>query len=274
MPSPISEPSASDFRLGAMTASSTRLVVATAALALLAAACSAAAPSLADREFLSVNVTDGGQARPLVAGTRIRLNFSGANLGASAGCNSIGGTYRVQDGRLIFEGGVMTEMACDPDRDRQDQWLITFLGSRPTIRLSGNDLTLVSGSVAVQLLDRKVAEPDANLVGPTWTLASIIDGDAVSSVPAGQSATLTFRSDGTVDVFAGCNRGSGAWKLAGAGIEVGGIALTKMACDGPAALVEAAVLRVLNAGGALSAEIRASSLTLRSGGAGLQLQAG
>lgn len=257
-----------------MNAPSTRLIVATAALAILAAAClAAAAPTLADREFLSVNVTDGGQARPLAAGTRIRLTFSGANLGASAGCNSIGGTYRIQDGRLVFEGGGMTEMACDPDRDQQDQWLIALLGSQPTIRLTGNDLALTSGSVVVQLLDRTVADPDANLVGPTWTLASIIDGDAVSSVPGGQSATLTFRSNGTVDVFAGCNRGSGTWKLAGAGIEVTGIALTKMACDGPAALVEAAVLGVLNAG-ALSAEIKASTLTLRSGGAGLQLQAG
>lgn len=256
-----------------MTARPTRLIGAIATLALLAACSTAAAPALGDREFLSVNVTDGGAARPLVAGTRFRLNFSGSNLGASAGCNSIGGTFRIQDGRLIFEGASMTEMGCDPDRDAQDQWLITLLGSQPAIRLIGNDLTLTSGSLVVQLLDRTIAEPDANLVGPTWTLVSIVNGDAVSSVPGDNPATLTFKGDGTIEVFAGCNRGSGTWKLVGAGIEVTGVALTKMACDGPAALVEAAVMRVLNAG-AMAATIEANLLTLEAGASGLQLQAG
>lgn len=241
-------------------------------IALLLAACSPAAASLADHEYLSVNVTDGGAARPLVAGTRIRLNFSGANLGASAGCNSIGGTYRIEGGRLVFEGGSMTEMGCDPERDKQDQWLITLLGSKPTVRLVGNELTLESGAIVVRLLDRPVVEPDANLVGPTWTLVSIIQGAAVSSVPDGQEATLKFGADSTVEVFAGCNRGSGTWRLVGAGIEVATLGLTKMACDGPSAMIEAAVLQVLGAG-SISAEIKADTLTLQVGGSGLQFLA-
>ena len=61
----------------------------------------------------------------------------------------------------------------------------------------------------MRLLDREVAEPDLNIVGPTWTVESIIHGDAVSSVPAGAIATLVFKADGTIDVNAGCNRGGG-----------------------------------------------------------------
>src|SRR5688500_11267084 len=131
----------------------TRLAGGLALVAILASAgcAGAAATSIGDREFLSVNVTDGGAARPLVPNTRIRLNFSGANLGASAGCNSIGGTYRIEAGRLVFDGGGMTEMGCDQARHDQDDWLAAFLRSKPVARLNGNDLALEGGSVVVTL---------------------------------------------------------------------------------------------------------------------------
>jgi heat shock protein HslJ len=239
----------------------------------VAAGCSAAGVALADREFLSVGVTDGGAAHPLVAGTRIRITFRATDLGASAGCNSIGGTYRIEDGRLVFEGGAMTEMGCDPARDAQDDWLATLLGSKPTVRLTGNDLALESGSIVVRLLDRKVVEPDVNIVGPTWTVVSIISGDAVSSIPEGATATLLFKADGSLTIFSGCNQGGATWKAAGTGIEVSEIVLTKKACAGGAAALESSVIEVLRAG-SIAAKIDASMLTLQAGARGLQLRAG
>ena len=256
-----------------MTRPVTRLL-ALALLAILAGAACAVAPatSLGDREFLSVNVTDGGAPRPLVPGTRIRLHFSGSNLGASAGCNSLGGSYRIEGGRLVFSGGGMTEMGCDPQRHAQDDWLVAFLASNPNVRLDGNDLILESGSVVVTLRDRTVVEPDANLVGPTWTLVSIIQGDAVSSVPQGQSATLKFGNDGSFELFAGCNRGGGTWQAVGGGIDFSQILLTKMACDGPASAIEGAMLGVLEAD-STSAAIESNTLTLQAGANGLQFDA-
>jgi heat shock protein HslJ len=257
-----------------MTRSLTRISAALALMAIVASAgCTAAATTaIGDREFLSVNVTDGGAPRPLVPDTRIRLNFSGTNLGASAGCNSIGGTYRIEGGRLVFEGGAMTEMGCDQARHAQDDWLTTFLASKPTARLNGNDLTLESGSVVVSLRDRTIVEPDANIVGPTWTLASIIQGDGVSSVPQGQSATLKFNADGSFEVFAGCNRGGGTWSAVAGGIDFSAIMLTKMACDGPSSAIESAVLGVLEAD-SNTAAIKSNILTLQAGANGLQFEA-
>jgi heat shock protein HslJ len=251
-----------------------RLATALAVLVLtsIAAGCAAAAPALADRVFLSVAVTDEGAARPLVAGTRIRLDFRGSDLGASAGCNSIGGTYRIENGRLVFEGGAMTEMACDPDRDTQDQWLIQLLGSTPTIRSTGDELVLESGSVVVRLLDRRVVEPDVALTGRVWTVESIMEGDTVSSVPAGVAATLTFNADGTLDLAAGCNQGGGRWVAAGAGIRVTDLVLTKKGCDGAAGHLESAVMAVLDAE-TIAASIEANLLTLQATGSGLQLRA-
>lgn len=250
----------------------------TAGLALLllmaiGAGCSAASsPRLTDRAFLSVAVTDNGAARPLVAGTRIRLDFRGTDLGASAGCNSIGGTWSVEGGKLVFDGAGMTEMGCDPARHAQDDWLVELLGSRPTILLNGNELTLESGAVVVRLLDREVVEPDLALVGPAWSVESIITGDAVSSLPGGAIATLVFKADGTVDINAGCNRGGAMWTAVGGGLEIENIGLTKMACQGPGGQLEAAVLAVLGAG-TVGASIDASALTLQAGANGLQLRA-
>ena len=51
--------------------------------------------SVDGRTFLSTDVTQDGEERPLVDGTQIRLAFSDGQLSASAGCNTIGGTYSI-----------------------------------------------------------------------------------------------------------------------------------------------------------------------------------
>ena len=235
------------------------------------AGCQAAASlTLTGREFLSNGITDGGAAFQLVPGTRVRLSFTEANLTASGGCNTFGATYRIEGGRLVIDGGAMTEMGCDQAREQQDQWLFAFLGSKPGATLAGTDLTLDNGRTIMRLVDRTIAEPDLNIVGPTWTVTSIIEGDAVSSVPAGATATLIFGNDGSVQVNAGCNRGRGSWAAQGTGITFREVALTKMACDGPGGALETAVLAVINAG-SVQASIRANVLTLQTGGRGLQL---
>lgn len=231
----------------------------------------AASPDLAGRTFLSTGVTDGGALFALVPGTRIRLAFTATDIGASAGCNTIGGQYRVEGDRLVFSGGAMTEMACQGGRDAQDSWLIGILSSRPTVTLKGNDLTIVSGTVTITLLDREVAEPDLPLTGRQWVVVGIVAGDVVSSVPAGVFATLQFDADGRVAVASGCNQGAGRWAVRDATLTITDLALTKKACLPPAGQVESAILGVLRAG-AMTLQIDASSMTLTAGFGGLQLQ--
>lgn len=276
------EPAADFPRLAAMSTSqriTTAKPAPVAALALtlaatlaLAACAPASALQLAGKEYVAAKVTDGGQDRPLVPGTKLRLSFSAFDIGASAGCNHIGGTYRIDGGRLIVDNMATTDMACDPDLMAQDQWLSELLGAGPAIRLVLDDLVLEAGSVSITFVDREVAEPDAELVGPTWTVESIITGDAVSSVPAEPVATLVFKADGTLEVNAGCNRGSGTWTAVSGGIEVGPLMLTKMACQGDGANLESAVLGVLEAG-TVGAQIDSTLMTLTAGNQGLMLRA-
>lgn len=243
---------------------------------LLLAACAAipgAAPQLAGKEFVSSKVTDGGADRPLVAGTKLRLTFSAdGNIGASAGCNHMGGTFRIEGGRLFVGDLATTEMGCEPELMAQDQWLAELLGANPAVSLTGNDLVLEVGSVRASFVDREIAEPDAQLVGPTWTVESIISGDAVASIPGDTVATLVFRGDGSIEVNTGCNRGSGTWSSVAGGIEVGPLMLTKMACQKDPANLEGAVLGVLE-GGVISAEIDSTLMTLMVGNQGLMLRA-
>jgi heat shock protein HslJ len=242
-------------------------------LALLAVACSgtAAVPQpLEGRTFLSTSVTKGGADRPLVPGTQVRIGFTDGRIGLSAGCNIIGGTYRVDGARLVVDAAGMTEMGCDPARHAQDDWLTNFIGSRPTLRLTGNDLVLDADGTVVTLADRKVAEPDLALVGPTWTVSSIVSGDAVSSIPDGIVATLQFAADGGVRVRTGCNEGTARAQVDGGTIRFSDIALTKRACEGAAAQMEVALLAVLRAD-QVSYRIDSSALNLAAGGRGLQL---
>lgn len=217
------------------------------------------------RTFLST----GLEGRPLVAGSTVRLTFQNGGVSANAGCNSMGGPYRIEGDRLIADELATTEMACDPALMEQDRWLADLLGGA-TITLDGDTLTMENGTVRLTLVDREVADPDRPLIGTRWLVDGLISGGAVSSVPAGVIAALTF-SDGRVEVEAGCNTGGGTATVTDTTIGFGPIGLTKMACAPEAMVVEGAVVAVLS--GTVEYTIEAGALTLTAGGIGLMLRA-
>lgn len=249
--------------------------------ALLLAACTAASPSgssgpspatgLDGRTFLSTGVTVAGADRPLVDGTLIRLSFQAGQLSANGGCNTMGAAYLVSGAKLFISNAGTTEMGCDPDRFAQDDWLFGFLGSTPDIALNGDELVLTSGDTVMTLLDREVADPDFPLTEITWGVVSVISGDAVSSVPNGVVATLTFHADGTVQIQTGCNSGGGRVTITADTLTFSDLVTTEMACGGAAGEMETAMLRVLTAE-VVGYRIEASSLELMAGQFGLGLQ--
>ena len=228
---------------------------------------------LVGRISLSTGVTVDGAPFALADGTRIRLVFDNGTLSASGGCNIIGGDLDIDGDVLHFSGASMTEMGCEPARMAQDDWLVTFLTSNPTYVLDGFDLKLTSGTTVITLLDREIAEPDQPLTNLTWVLASFINGDAVSSVPAGVSSQFTFADDGTFSANFGCNSGGGSYAVEGDTITFSDVVTTKMACGGAGGQVEAAVLTVIGSEDPITFAIDAGSLTLMTGSIGLQLSA-
>jgi heat shock protein HslJ len=222
-------------------------------------------PGLDGRTFLSTGI----EGRILVAGSRIRIAFQDGHVSASGGCNSMSGPYRIDGDHVVAGSLATTEMGCDEPLMAQDTWLADLLGGA-TITLDGDTLVLAKGSVRLTMEDREIADPDRPLLGTRWVVDGLISGDAVSSVPLGVTAALTF-SDVRVDVEAGCNQGGGTAEIGDTVITFGPVALTKMACAPDAMAVEHVVAALLS--GEVAYTIEAGSLTLDAGGAGLMLRA-
>ena len=198
---------------------------------------------LAGRTFVSTTVT----GFDLIDGTEIRISFEEDHLSASAGCNTVGGAYTVENDLLSVSEPSATLVACDPQLMTQDDQLIGFLTDDPAISLSDDVLTLTGAEVTVEMQQESGEGNGAPLVGTTWTLDSIVDGDSASSVPSGvEPPTLEISDAGEASVFTGCNRGGASVEVSDTSLAFGPLRLTRMACGDDATAVEAAVTSVID----------------------------
>lgn len=244
---------------------------------------SSAAAGVAGRAFLSTSVTADGADRPLVPGSRIRLDFrqDGA-LGAQAGCNSMGGRYRLDGDRLVLTGPLAsTQMGCSEPLMQQDTWLAGLLAAGGTLALDGDRLTLTSGGTVLSLLDERAAIPDSSLWETTWLLDAVERGDTagstVSSTVAGTRPwiRLVQGSRARVQVQTGCNTGSGPVEAGPADLTFGPVAVTRKGCADPAAAeVERAMLTVLQGDGPVRFAVKGEQLRLTRGDLTLSFRAG
>ena len=203
-----------------------------------------------DRTFLSTEVTENGQPKALVAGTRITLTLveDGHRLAAQAGCNSMGGQATFDGGRLVVNDLATTEMGCDQPRHAQDEWLASFLTSGPEWSRSRSTLTLDNGTTRIVLQDREVANPDRALRGTKWVVDTIVEGQTASSVPAGAEAFVAFDDKDRFAGNTGCN-GMGGTSLIDetrSTIRFSEVITTKMACEDDRMRLERAVLATLD----------------------------
>lgn len=228
-------------------------------------------PGLRGHTFVSTTVTENGQPRALVGQSRVSLNFTDdGRLIAGVGCNTMAGPVRVDGGRIEVSEMGATAMGCEAPLHEQDSWLSEFLSGKPSWRRDGDNLVVSSANTEIVLQDREVAEPDLELRGPTWKVDTLLDGQTAASVPAGAAASLVFDRD-TVQVSAGCNTGSGGYRVSGNTITIEPVATTRKACQPDAMRLESAVLAVLS--GEVTYSIDADKLTLQHpSGKGLQLR--
>jgi heat shock protein HslJ len=222
--------------------------------------------ALDGRAFLST-ATDG---ITLVDSSIVRLEFDAGSLGVQAGCNSMGGGYTIENGRLVVAEMMTTAMDCDGPLMDQDVAVAAFLAASPSVSLVGDTLTLTGDGISLTLTDRVVADPDRPLEGTTWTVMSVLEGDVAWTGWGDAVATITI-VDGTAQVGAGCNGGSASVEVGGATLTFGPLALTRKACEPDVMALEQAVVSVL--AGEVSYSIEAGMLTLWNGSVGLQLTA-
>ena len=101
---------------------------------------------LSRQTFVSTEVT----GHQLVSGTTVTLEFpNGAELSAKAGCNSMGGNFSVERGVLIVEGMRSTLIGCSPELQAQDDWVSSFLSSKPKVASDGQNLRLTGPDASI-----------------------------------------------------------------------------------------------------------------------------
>lgn len=203
------------------------------------------------------------------AGVAIDLRFDKGAMSHTGACNSGGGDYSVANSKLVVPQMAMTEKACDAALMSFDDTLMTFLTSSPGIVIVGNVMTLQNNDITLTWRE-SVPVVDSALEGTTWTVTGTVEGDDTQSLQT-EPATIVLKS-GTAEVFAGCNRGTVSYTVAGDVITWGSLALSKMACDEVATKLEGKVTAVLD--GTNQFDIEGTKLVLIKGAGGLTLTAG
>jgi heat shock protein HslJ len=163
-------------------------------------------------------------------------------------------------------------MGCDKPRHDQDAFVADVLGATPTWTLDGSRLEITAGDTTLVLAERSTVRPDLPLVGTTWTLDTLVDGDVAASAASGADAVTLVFDGKRVMADTGCNGAGGEYTLTGDRLTVTPGPTTKMMCAPDIMRVEDAVAAVLD--GEVGFEITADRLTLDNpSGKGIQLRA-
>jgi heat shock protein HslJ len=164
--------------------------------------------------------------------TKYTLRFmANGTVQVKADCNQGSGSYTVDGNKLTFGPNfAMTQAMCPPG-SLDTKFMQSLAGAR-TYKVEGNNLAigLVADSGTMLFTGSQGLTSAAGLVGPKWYwLGTQSSADPVK-VAQPIKYTLEFLSNGTVNVKADCNTGSGTYKVEGNHITFGPIGMTRMAC--------------------------------------------
>jgi heat shock protein HslJ len=171
--------------------------------------------------------------RPVVSGAVATLQFSAGRVSGSDGCNGYSGTYGATLGELhVSPDLAATRQACPGLVDEQASAYVAALTGAQRYRVQGERLELLSstGKVLATLVAQSLA-----LAGSSWHATGINNGrQAVVSVLADSTVTLSFGPEGDASGSGGCNHYAGQYETRGSGISFAKFAVTAMACADPA----------------------------------------
>ena len=169
-----------------------------------------------------------GSAFPLVEGYRVTLQLEadGAFSGRAA-CNSYGGTASLDGSSLDIAEWFMTEMGCEPAVTASEQAFVSVLERSLTLDRDGELLRMTGEGLDLQF-SLVPPVPTAELVGTTWQLHTLFEGQTASSVMG--DASLRLDEDGTFAGSTGCREVTGTYIITGD--EIG---ITQMSADGECA---------------------------------------
>jgi heat shock protein HslJ len=223
-----------------------RLVLLLTVSALVVTACNTPAANknsgLANTEWL-LSTMDGA---PVASGNNVTIGFGLAQASGFSGCNQYTTGYQTDGGRgLVFGDIAGTRMACEQAAMAFETKYYASLAQVARYALAGGNLTLLDRTNNAVLT---FAPQAAGTIEGPWTITAVNNGkDAVSSVPAGVGAAISFFADGHLEGFGGCNDFSGSYTLKGDTITFGPMMSQLKACPDPAGTFEQQFLTALAA---------------------------
>ena len=122
---------------------------------------------------------------------------------------------------------------CTPDALMvQESWYNDFLTEGPSIRIDGNWLTISAKTTLLTYLDRVVTDPNRPLTDRKWRIEEIYKWGGIEEIPwTYPSSWVTFFTDGSVSVIAGCSTGEGTYVASDAKLAFGEFAFTARSCN-------------------------------------------
>lgn len=126
-----------------------RRVVSIALVLSLLTACAAAGESQASLANSTWHFVSIDGAAP-VSG-KAKLEFDGDSIGATVGCNGMGGAWRIESGRLIAGPLTQTEMYCEGPVWSQEKAVGALLAGAPQLEVETDTLVLKSSGHSAKL---------------------------------------------------------------------------------------------------------------------------
>ena len=186
---------------------------------------------LTDARWVLSSYTVDGAEEDVPDGVTSDATFSASRVSGTGGVNQYSGPYEAgDDGGLEFGDIASTLMAGPPDATEVETAVFAAFGETASYFADDATLTLYDKDDKVLLVyDRE--EPGA-ITGVDWLCTGYNNGkQAVTSVIGDAEITALFDEAGTVSGSSGVNRYNGAFNTDGDSIEIGPLAMTKMAGD-------------------------------------------
>ena len=208
-----------------------------------------------DDTALSGEYVADGLPAPFSEGDVLRVTFGEGELSFSATCNQMSGTADWDTSTLAVSSVGGTEMGCPGDGFAQDEWLVDFFTSDPSIAVDGTDVRLSADGTEIWLVPADELAPggtgpDVALEGTHWTLTGIeeADGDSVGMLMVPKEVEAWVEIDaGQLRFRAGCNAGGGPAEVVDDRLELGEVAIELVGCRGVEAEIERLSVPVLMA---------------------------
>lgn len=165
-----------------------------------------------DGEWVLESGTIDGEPFPLVQDWRITMVLADGTIGGTAACNGYGGTFAFDGATMTVGDLAATEIGCEQAVMESEQAFFQAIQTPVTLEVQGDRLTATSEDMELRFIALTPA-PTAELVGPSWKLQTLLDGEV--AIQALGEPTLQLNQDGTFTASTGCREVSGNFQIFG-----------------------------------------------------------